>query len=357
MNKILSRYINNIQSVNQEAKSEAKTRLDSLIKPPGSLGKLEDIAIKISGITGKLKNTVEKKCVIIMCSDNGVVEEGVSSAPQEITLSMATNFIKGVTGTAVLARCCNADLKVYDVGINSDSKIFGVIDKKIRKSTCNIKLGAAMSYAEAEQAFLTGVYAIRDAKQEGHQLIGVGEMGIGNTTTATAILCKLMCISAEKVTGRGAGLNHQAHINKINVIDAAVKINTSNINDPIDVIAKLGGFDIAAMTGAFIGAAYYRIPVVVDGYISITAAYLATLLSPKVKDYMFLSHISEEPGYLIYMDMIGLEAPLNMNMRLGEGSGCHIMFDVIKAACAVMNNMATFDEVMTQAGKEYLANL
>ena len=356
MRETLTKYIDGIPAIDRDVKAAAKARTDSLIKPPGSLGQLEEIAVKLAGITGKIKNELQKKCILVMCSDNGVTEEGVSSAPQEITLAMAGNFIKGLTGAAVLAKSCGADLKVYDVGINCNEEIPGVFNRKIRPSTDNIKLGPAMSRDESEQAILIGINAVREVRREGYDLLGVGEMGIGNTTTTTAILSALTGISAEKITGRGAGLNRSAYANKIEVINAAVKVNAPDAKDPVDLIAKLGGFDIAAMTGAFLGAAYYGLPVVADGYISIASAYLAAMLNPRVKDYLFLSHVSEEPGYLLYMKLLGLEAPLNFNMRLGEGAGCPLMFDVIRGACAVMNNMATFDEALAGAGEEYLSN-
>jgi len=356
MYETLQRYINGIPAIRQDSIDAAQTRVDSLIKPPGSLGKLEHIAVKLAGITGSTRNNFQKKCVLIMCSDNGVVDEGVASAPQEITLAMTGNFIKGVTGVAVFAKSSGADIKVYDVGINSDEELQGVIHRKIRKSTGNIKLGPAMSYDEAEKAILAGVDAVREVKREGYDLIGIGEMGIGNTTTTTAILSALTSTSAEKITGNGAGLNSRAYANKIAVIDTAVSANKPDINDPVDLISKLGGFDIAAMTGAFLGAAFYQIPVVVDGYISIASAYLAVMLNTRVKDYLFLSHVSEEPGYLLYTKLLGLEAPLNLNMRLGEGSGCPLMFDVIRSACAIMNNMATFEEALSETSEEYLSN-
>jgi len=357
LKEILLKYIIGIKNTNSEVAEKAMLKMDSLIKPPKSLGKLEEIAVKISSITGRVENELNKKCVIIMCSDNGVVEEGIASAPQEITHSMAVNFTKGITGVAVLAKNCGADIKIYDVGVNAEIKTPMVINKKIRKSTSNIKLGAAMSYEEAIKAILIGIEAVGAAARDGYQLIGVGEMGIGNTTTTTAILYALTDISPEKITGKGAGLNEKSYKNKIDVIHTAVKINKPNVKDPVDLIAKLGGFDIAAMTGAFIGAAYYRLPVVVDGYISIASAYLAYLMCDKVKEYMFLSHMSEEPGYKEYMQLLGLEPALNLNMKLGEGSGCPIMFDIIKAACAVMNNMATFEEALVGTGEEYLSNL
>ena len=357
MEETLLKYLKDIPGIDREAQAAARERLDSLIKPPYSLGKLEDIAAKLSGITGKIRNDFQKKCILVMCADNGVVDEGIASAPQGITFAMTGNFIKGVTGVAVLAKNSGADIKVYDVGINTNAIIPGVINRKIRKSTGNIKLGPAMSREDAVQTILTGADAVREARREGYELIGAGEMGIGNTTTTTAILSAITRTPAEGITGKGAGLNSEAHAKKIAVINAAVKINAPNPEDPVDLIAKLGGFDIAAMTGVFLGAAYNRLPVVVDGYISIASACLAVMMNPKVKDYLFLSHLSEEPGYLMYAKMLGLEAPLNLNMRLGEGSGCPLMFDVILSACAIMNNMATFSEALAETGEEYLSKL
>jgi nicotinate-nucleotide--dimethylbenzimidazole phosphoribosyltransferase len=289
-----------------------------------------------------------------MCSDNGVVAEGIAAAPQEITLAMTANFIKGITGVSVLAKSSGADVKVYDVGINSDEIIPHVINNKIRKSTNNIKLGAAMNRGEAVRAILIGINAVSAAKNEGYELLGAGEMGIGNTTTTTAILSAVTDLPAKEITGKGAGLTPLSYAEKIAVIDEAVKINAPDKNNPLDLIAKLGGFDIAAMTGVFLGAAYHRLPVVADGYISVAAAFLACMFNEKVKDYLFLSHISEEPGSLHYMNLLNMEASFNLNMRLGEGSGCPLMFDIIKSACAVINDMATFEEALADTSEAYL---
>ncbi|MCL2664801.1 MAG: nicotinate-nucleotide--dimethylbenzimidazole phosphoribosyltransferase [Defluviitaleaceae bacterium] len=357
MKRNLEMYLEGIKPACKEAAAAARERADSLIKPPGSLGRLEDYAVKLAGITGSIKNGPLKKCVLIMCSDNGVVDEGVAAAPQEITLAMAANFVKGTTGAAVLAKHFGADIRVFDVGINSDVKLPGVTDRKIKKSTGNIALGPAMSRAEAEQAILAGIEAAESAKNDGYQILGAGEMGIGNTTTTTAILSALTGLPARSITGAGAGLTPSAHEKKILTVDAAVKINAANASDPVDLTAKLGGFDIAAMTGVYIGAAHCGLPVVADGYISAAAAYLAVMFNEKIKDYLFLSHVSEEPGYLHYMRLLGMEAPLCLNMRLGEGSGCPLMFAVIDAACAALNNMATFGEALAGSGEEYLNNI
>lgn len=344
MNEVLKSIINGIENANKEVISLAENRMESLAKPLKSLGILEEISIKLAGITGKVKNDLKKKVVIIMCSDNGVVEEGVASSPQSVTISQTINFTKGLTGVAVIAKANNADLKVIDVGINCDFHHEKVENKKIRKSTWNINKGCAMTYEEAEKSIMIGIEAVRDAKDNGYEIIGVGEMGVGNTTTSSAMVSVLCSINPELVIGRGAGLTDEGLNKKINVVKNAIEINEADKNDPIDVLSKLGGFDIGAMAGVFLGAAYYKIPVVIDGFISAVAALTAYRLNSKCRDYMFTSHASKEIGFKTVMDEMRLHAILNLNMGLGEGSGCPIAFSVMDTACAVMNNMATFAE-------------
>lgn len=348
--KQLEEIINGIENSNREVKIEADKRMTSLAKPLKSLGKLEEIAIKLSGITGKVKNNITKKMVIIMCSDNGVVEEGVASAPQSVTLAQTINFTKGLTGVAVLAKANNTELMVVDVGINCDFKHPNVINKKIRKSTYNMVKEAAMSYDEAVKAVLVGMDCVKNAKASGYEILGVGEMGIGNTSTSSAVLAALTDINVEDVVGRGAGITDEAFEKKKNVIRKAIEINNPNKEDPIDVVSKVGGFDIAAMAGVFLGAAYYKIPVVIDGFISAVAALVAFRLNPKTKDYMLTSHDSKELGFKAAMKEIGLSPILNLDMGLGEGSGCPLAFSIIDSACAVMNNMATFEEAEINDG-------
>lgn len=336
--------INNIEKVNEASILEAKKRVDSLAKPLGSLGKLEDISVKLAGITGKIKNNINKKCIIILSSDNGVVEEGVSSAPQYVTLAQTINFSKGLTGVAVLAKENNADLFVVDIGVNCDGEIPGAINKKIRKGTYNISKGPAMSYEEALKAINIGIDMVREVKEKGYDIVGVGEMGIGNTTTSSAVLASLINCNIEDVVGKGGGLTKEAFEKKKEVIKRAIEINSPNASDPIDIVAKVGGFDLAGMVGVFLGCAYYKIPVVIDGFISAVAALVATKLCEDVKGYLISSHFSKELGYIIAMKEIGLEPMLNLDMRLGEGSGCPIAFSVVSYACAMMNNMATFSE-------------
>lgn len=342
-NEVFS-FINNIEGVNEKAKETARERMNILAKPLGSLGKLEELAIKLSGITGKVKNRIDKKCIIILSSDNGVVEEGVASSPQYVTLAQTINFSKGLTGVAVLAKENSTDLVVVDIGVNCDGEIPGAINKKIRKGTYNIAKGEAMSYEEALKAIYIGIDLVRDVKEKGYDILGVGEMGIGNTTTSSAVLASLVDCEIDEVVGKGAGLTDEAFILKKEVVKKAIEINKPNREDPIDVIAKVGGFDLAGMVGVYLGAAYYKLPIVIDGFISVVAALVATKLCSKVKDYLIPSHVSKEIGYSIAINNIGLEPMLNLDMRLGEGSGCPIAFSIVNYACAIMNNMATFHE-------------
>ncbi|NME81916.1 nicotinate-nucleotide--dimethylbenzimidazole phosphoribosyltransferase [Clostridium sp. SM-530-WT-3G] len=353
--ELLNSIISNIKDVDKEALKKADERMTSLVKPLKSLGKLEDMAIKLAGITGKVKNNIDKKVVIIMSSDNGVVEEGVASAPQSVTLSQTINFTKGLTGVAVLAKANNTDLMVVDVGVNCDFECPGVINRKVRKSTSNMAKGSAMTYEECIKAVLVGIDCVKDAKDKGYDIVGVGEMGIGNTSTSSAVLCALTDCKVKDVVGRGAGITDAAYAKKISVVKKALEINNPDKNNPLDVISKVGGFDIAAMTGVFIGAAYYKIPVVIDGLISVVAALCAYRLNNKCRDYMFTSHISKEIGFKTAMSELGLSSILDLNMGLGEGSGCPLAFSIMDSACAVMNNMATFEEA--EINDKYLDEL
>ena len=343
-NTNLKDYLSLIQPPDADVREKAKARLDSLAKPPGSLGKLEDIAVKLAGISGKMFYEPEKRCVLIMSSDNGVVEEGVASAPQAVTYAQTLNFFKGLTGAAVLAKQFNADLIVTDVGINADVSHPGIRNKKIRKSTWNIAKQSAMTRNEAEQAILAGIETAVEAAENGYKLLGAGEMGIGNTTTSAAVLCALTGVSPEQAAGKGAGLNEEAYKRKIQVIKTALEINKPDSGDPVDVLSKTGGFDIAALTGVYIGAAYTRTPVVIDGFISMVAALAAFRLNPLTREYMFASHQSYEQGYAHAAEALSIEPCLNLNMRLGEGSGCPVMFAIIDAACAIIKNMGTFEQ-------------
>lgn len=336
--------IEGIKPLDKKAMEEAKIRMDDLVKPIGSLGRLEDIAIQLSGITGQLKNIIEKKCTVVMSADNGVMDEGVSAAPQVVTLIQTGNMFKGICGINVLSKVAGSDIRLVDIGINGDVDFPGLIQKKIRKGTSNMAKGPAMSRDEAMQAIETGIEVVNQLVEDGYNLLGTGEMGIGNTSTSSAVLMCFSGCSVEVAVGKGAGLTEEDFAKKKRVIETALKVNNPDPKDPIDVIAKVGGFDIAGLVGCYLAAAYHRVPIVIDGFISGVAALTAYRINPLTKEYMIPSHASAEPGYDYMIKQIGLEPLLLLKMRLGEGSGCPLAFNVIEGATAVMNNMATFAE-------------
>ena len=340
----LKQIIAAVEPLDAAAMEAAKQRQSKLAKPPGSLGRLEELSVQLAGITGKVKNELTIKHLLVFCADNGVVAEGVASAPQSVTLAQAFNLCRGVTGAAVLARRFGCRLTVYDVGIDSEVTYPGLNDKRIADGTANIAKAPAMTRPQAVQAILTGCDAAAESVRWGADVIGIGEMGIGNTTTSAAVLSVISGKTAEEVTGRGAGLTDAMFQKKLSVIKTAIALNRPDPEDIVDVIAKVGGFDIAAMTGAFIGAAAARVPAVIDGFISAVAALCAVRLCPDVRGYLAPSHASAEPGYRVAAELLGLKPLFDLEMRLGEGSGCPIAMMMMDAACAVMNDMATFEE-------------
>ncbi len=336
--------LDQIKPADSHALAEAQKHMDSLIKPLGSLGKLEDIAVRIAGITGRTKNDVGRKSTVVMAADNGICEEGVASTPQEITLIQAINMTKGVCGIGVLSKAAGADVCVVDIGINSDYEDEKIINAKVRKGTRNFAKEPALTLAETEQAINIGIRIISDLVAKGYKVIGTGEMGIGNTSSSSAVIMVLTGAAADEAVGIGGGLTQSAHIKKKQVLTAALALHGPDPADPLDVVRKVGGLDIAGLMGCFIGAAYYRVPIVVDGVISMAAALAAARLNPDIRDFMIASHISREPAFMIAEQELGLQPMLDMGMRLGEGTGCPLAFGIIDAACAIMNNMATFED-------------
>ena len=337
-----------IAPADNAAMEKARQRQAELAKPPGSLGKLEDYSIRLAGITGNVKNEIEKCRVIVLAADNGVTAEGVSSAPTSVTLSQVINMTRHITGMSSLAYYFGNEVVVADLGIDTDRKIPGVLDRKIRRSTGNIAKERAMTRQQVLDAMAVGLDLAADAAKDGVNAVGVGEMGIGNTTTSSAVLSALTGATPEAVTGRGGGLTDQAFAVKKQVITQALALHHPDREDVVDVLSAVGGLDLAAMTGVFLGCALQHIPAVVDGFISIVAALCACRLNPNVKHYLFLSHASYEIGYRLAAEELGLEPCLLLDMRLGEGSGCPIAFQILKAACAVMNGMGTFAEAAIQ---------
>ncbi len=340
----MEKFLECIGGLDEKLMTEAQLRLDSLTKPIGSLGKLEEIVRRIVGITGNLYPKVDKKTIVIMCADNGVVEEGVSSCPKSVTSSVTRNFAKGITAVNVLSRCAKSDLTVVDIGVDDDINCDGIINKKIRKGTWNIAKGPAMERDEAIKAIGTGIEIVKELNEKGINLLGTGEMGVGNTTTSSAVSSVLTGIDVEVMSGRGAGLTNDALKNKIKVIRNAIEINKPDPKDPVDVLAKVGGFDIAGLVGCFLGAARYRIPILIDGFISATAALCAVSIKPEVRNYIFPSHGSAEPGSKKVLEALGMEPFLNLDMRVGEGTGAAIAFQLIDCAFATYTQMGTFQD-------------
>lgn len=323
---------------------EASAKLDSLAKPIGSLGRLEDLAIQVAGITGQVENEFTKKCTVVMCADNGVWEEGVSSCPQYITTTQTINFTKGLTGISVLCRQASMDVKIVDIGINSNIESPLILNRKIRKGTSNMAKGPAMTREEAIRAIEVGIEVVKELKLQGYKVLGTGEMGIGNTSTSSAVLMALTGCDANIAVGKGAGLTEEGYENKKRIISQAIEINNPSKEEPLEVLHKVGGFDIAGLVGCYIGSAYYRVPIIIDGFISASAALVASRMNPLIKEYMIPSHASAEPGFTLIMEELGLKPLLNLNMRLGEGTGCPLAVNLLEAANRIICEMATFEE-------------
>lgn len=337
----LGQLLEKISALDASAMALARQRQAQLAKPPGSLGRLEELSIQLAGITGKLHNSVKQQHLLVFAADNGVVAEGVSSAPKSVTLSQTLNLTWGKTGAATLCRHLGCGLTVCDVGVDADIREQAVINRKIAYGTRNIAKGPAMTRQQALQAIAVGAELAAATEAD---VLGVGEMGIGNTTTSAAVLAVLLEKEVEAVTGRGGGITDDSFRRKKEVIKAAIAINQPDPADVVDVLAKVGGFDIAAMCGAFLGAAATRRPVVIDGFISAVAALCACRLCPAAVGYCIPSHASYEIGYQLAMDEMHLRPLFLLDMRLGEGSGCPLAFQILDAACAILNEMATFDE-------------
>ena len=341
MQEKIEALVRAVQPLDQKAMLAAEAHQARLAKPPGSLGRLEELSVQLAGITGKVHNELPRKQLLVFAADNGVVAEGVSSAPQSVTMQQTINLTRGKTGAAVLAKRFGCGLTVCDVGVNADLCESAVLNRKIAYGTQNICAGPAMTREQALQAILTGAAVAENVDADA---VGIGEMGIGNTTTSSAVLGVLLGADVDKVTGRGGGITEESFRKKKAVIRTAIAVNRPNRDDVIDVLAKVGGFDLAAMCGAFLGAAASRRAAVIDGFISAVAALCAVRLCPLVRGYLIPSHASFEIGYRLAMEELALRPLFDLGMRLGEGSGCPLAFQMLDAACAVMNNMASFDE-------------
>jgi len=340
----LSTILAQITPLDTRAMAAAETRQGQLTKPPQALGRLESISIRLAGITGNPLPSMARKTIAVMAADHGVVAEGVSAYPAEVTPQMVYNFIAGGAAINVLGRHVGARVLVTDVGVAADmSGVAGVRQKKVRAGTANMAQGAAMTRDEALRAFAVGIELVEEEIANGLDLIATGEMGIGNTTPSSALVAAFTGLPVALVTGRGTGISDQALERKVQVIERALAVNQPDMHDPIDVMAKVGGVEIAAMAGVMLCAAAHRIPVVMDGFISGAAALTAARLCPTVIDYILPSHISAEVGHQVVFAELGLTPLFNLEMRLGEGTGAALAMSIIDAAAKILSEMATFE--------------
>lgn len=323
---------------------QAQKHMDSLTKPIGSLGRLEELGVRYAAIKGIPFQKVEKKCVYLFAGDHGVVKENVSAYPQEVTAQMVMNFLNGGAAINVLAKQMQTEVVVIDLGVNHDFKeIPALTHKKIARGTGNMRHGPSMTRKQAQQAIEVGLELADVAKDHQVDIMGTGDMGIGNTTPSSAILSVLSGEPPSNTTGRGTGIGATSWKHKVSVIEEAIAVNQPDPQDPIDVLAKVGGFEIAGIVGLILGAASNQTPIVIDGVISIAAAVLAHKLNENVKDYLFTSHNSVEPGCKIGFRLLQQEPLLDLGMRLGEGTGAVIAMNLLEAGTLIYSEMATFD--------------
>lgn len=334
-----------IQSPDRQLLVQAQTRLDRLTKPLGSLGRLEELAARYVMISGELKPNVPRGTVFTFAADHGVTMEGVSAYPREVTAQMVLNFLRGGAGVNVLARHTGVDVRVVDIGVAYD---FGIvpelIQKKVMPGTKNFLSEPAMSRQQAEQAVLVGAELAAQAVQEGIGLIGTGDMGIGNTTPSAAVTAVMTGRPVAEVTGRGTGIDDEGHARKVSVIQRALDLHRPNRTDALDVLAKVGGLEIGGLAGLILSAAAARVPVVLDGFIAGAAALIAVGLQPLCRDYLIASHRSVERGHQAILDYVGVKPLLDLDLRLGEGTGACLGMSLVCAAVKIYTEMATFDE-------------
>lgn len=334
-----------IEGLDEHVMREAEARWDQLTKPQGSLGLLEEIGIRLAGIQGTVFPRVEKRAVVVMCGDHGVVQEGVSAYPPEVTGLMMHNFSRGGAAINVFARQMGAEVHVVDVGSCMEGEIPGVLPAKVKRGTDNMAQGPAMSRDEALQALQVGRELAWRLQEGGVQVIALGEMGIGNTTPSAALAAVLTGVPVERLVGRGTGIAQEALLKKGAVIRQSIEVNRPDVGDALDVLAKVGGLEIAGLAGVAIGAAERRTAVLVDGVIAGAAALAAERIAPGVRHYLFASHLSQEPAHAVLLQALGLQPMLHMHMRLGEGTGAVLAMPLLEAAVRAVRDMATFAEL------------
>ncbi|MGI6225301.1 MAG: nicotinate-nucleotide--dimethylbenzimidazole phosphoribosyltransferase [Peptococcales bacterium] len=342
--ELLKRTVEEISdTLDREVMREAKAHFDNMLKPLGSLGQMEELLIKLAGIKKQVKPLLNNKVVIMMCADHGVYAEGFHSYPQEITKLIAElSGDKGKVASSVFSRFAGARMVTVDVGINTDVKGQHIINKKIKYGTANIAREPAMNREEAIKAIEAGIEVVANLVDEGLDLLAVGEAGICNTTSSAAIITLLTGCPILEVAGRGSGLNDEQYAQKIKIVEEAIRTNNPDTKDPLDILAKVGGLEIAGMVGCYLGAARYSVPVVIDGFISGVAALIAVKLAPECKKFFIPSHYSAEPGAKVVWQELGLKPFINLDMRLGEGTGALLAFSILECGIRVMHEMGTF---------------
>ena len=343
----LKEALKRISEIDYAAMRQTQKRLDNLTKPQGSLGRLEELAKQVAAVTRNLTPTLKNKVIFTLAADHGVADEGISAYPKEVTAQMVYNFLRGGAAINVLARHALARVVVVDMGVaekikNQKSKIKNFRDKKINFGTKNMTEGPAMTKEEALRSIEAGIEVFEDEFKKGIDIAGTGDMGIGNTAAASAIIAAITGSLVEDVTGRGTGIDDKSLVKKQEIIKKALSVNKPNPNDAIDVLSKVGGFEIGGLCGIILAAAAEKIPVVLDGFISGAAALLAYQLKPKAKEYMIASHCSAEKGHKIVLEYLGLKPLLNLDLRLGEGTGAALAMGIVEASVKILTQMATF---------------
>jgi len=351
---VLNRTIEAIDGQDQAARAQAKERLDQLIMPHWALGRLMDLALDLAGICGTVKPALEKKMIVVMAGDHGITDSGVSLFPKEVTVEMVRGFVAGVAGINVLAKQAGANVKVVDMGVAGDlselAKGGDIIDRKIAAGTNNFAEGAAMTREQAVQALEAGI-AVAQKLAAQTDVFGTGDMGIGNTSPSSAMIATFCDMPVAEVVGRGTGLDDNQLKNKVAILEEALELNNPDANDPIDVLSKVGGFEIAGIAGLILGAAALKKPIVVDGFISTAGAVLAGRIAPLSKEYMICAHKSVEKGHIAALADLGKEPLLDLQFRLGEGTGAAVAMNLIEGAVGILTEMATFSEAAVSEAK------
>lgn len=344
-------YKAQIPPLSPAATNQALERWSKIAKPLGSLGLLEDAVTQIVAVTADPKYTIEQRALLMLCADNGVVSQGVTQTGSSVTATLVRNSVSDALTVSKMAKIASCEVIAVDMGIINPLPLDGIVNCRIASGTADISQGAAMSRFQAEKAISYGIALARDAKEKGNKILCTGEIGIGNTTTSSAVASVLLGRDVETVTGRGAGLSSEGLSRKIEAIKRAIKINRPDRADAIDVLSKLGGFDIAGLSGVFIGAAQMQIPVLLDGFISSVAALCAARLCPEAMQVMLASHVSAEPACSMILDELGLKPLINAGMRVGEGTGAVAALPLLDMAFAVYHEMPTFEEVSIESYK------